>query len=341
MKRFFITLLLLFVLFPVFSSNNLNLVSESEKLGLNIQWDSLSESGIIEKSGHRISFHVDDPFVLQDFKKLSLCDAPELKNGVIYVSQRFLDNMSEFLIPDFEDNPYKVSTILIDPGHGGKDPGAIGTHTINGKKVSVIEKDINLKASLLLYNKLKTEYPDKKILLTRSTDITLPLDKRPEIANSVKLKDNETAIFISIHSNSNPDSRAKGYEVWYLSPEYRRTLLEESKTESKEMFAVENAMLEEAFTMESKLISKFVMDGIQEQVGSSVTRRDVKYEEWFVIRNSNMPAVLIELGFVTNTEESKKLTDESYLKKLSLGIYNGIKAYITHYESSRGFTNMQ
>ena len=66
--------------------------------------------------------------------------------------------------------------------------------------------------------------------------------------------------------------------------------------------------------------------------------RGIKAEEWFVVRNSNMPAVLVELGFLTNQKEGLLLKDESYLQKLSLGIYNGLSAFVTHFERSRGFT---
>ena len=99
-----------------------------------------------------------------------------------------------------------------------------------------------------------------------------------------------------------------------------------------------NSMMEEEYTTESILIAKFIMDGMQAQVGTLSQARGIKAEEWFVVRNSNMPAVLVELGFVSNEKEGVLLTDESYLQKLSLGIYNGLSAFVTHFERSRGFT---
>ena len=86
------------------------------------------------------------------------------------------------------------------------------------------------------------------------------------------------------------------------------------------------------------MIAKFIMDGMQAQVGNLSSARGIKAEEWFVVRNSNMPAVLVELGFLTNQKEGLLLKDESYLQKLSLGIYNGLSAFVTHFERSRGFT---
>ena len=86
------------------------------------------------------------------------------------------------------------------------------------------------------------------------------------------------------------------------------------------------------------MIAKFIMDGLQSQIGNESKARGIKAEEWFVVKNSNMPSVLIELGFVSNEKEALLLNNEAYLKKASLGIYNGISAVITHFERSKGFT---
>ena len=100
-------------------------------------------------------------------------------------------------------------------------------------------------------------------------------------------------------------------------------------------------MLEEEFTTESIMIAKFIMDGMKAQIGKESVARGIKAEEWFVVKNSNMPAVLIELGFLTNEKEAKNLINDTYLKKTTLGIYNGISAFITHFERSKGFTTVK
>ena len=97
-------------------------------------------------------------------------------------------------------------------------------------------------------------------------------------------------------------------------------------------------IMEEEYTTESILIANSLMDALQAQVGSQSSSRGIKAEEWFVVRNSNMPAVLIELGFVTNQKEAALLATDSYKQKLSLGIFNGLAAFVTHFERSRGFT---
>ena len=235
---------------------------------------------------------------------------------------------------------YRVGAILIDPGHGGKDPGAMQTFTRDGKTFTIREKDVTLAVGKMLYARLKAAYPDKQIILTRSTDKFLSLGERTDIANSVNLKENEAVVYVSVHVNASLDKKASGYEVWYLSPGYRRTVIDKSDVGSdKTLFPILNAMTEEEYTTESILIAKFIMDGLQSQIGNVTKARGIKAEEWFVVRNTNMPSVLVELGFLTNYEESLNLRNTSYLQKASLGIYNGISDFITHFERSRGFTS--
>jgi N-acetylmuramoyl-L-alanine amidase len=306
---------------------------------MTVYWDSLSESGMIEKNGHQLSFRNGESIVLLDSLKMMITEAPELRGNQLYVSKKFLDDSEEFFNQKSE-LPFKVGAILIDAGHGGKDPGALKTYKINGKNVTIQEKDITLKVSKMLAERLKAAYPGKQIILTRNKDVFLTLGERTDIANNVKVGENEAVLFISVHVNSSLNKTSSGYEVWYLSPGYRRNVLDKSAVDGDEnLFPILNSMLEEEYTTESIMIAKFIMDGLQAQIGKESTARGIKAEEWFVVRNSNMPSVLIELGFVSNEKEALLLNDERYLKKATLGIYNGISAFITHFERSKGFTS--
>ncbi len=325
----------------LFASNDIDLLETGKKSGMTIYWDSLSESGMIEKNGHQLSFRNGEGIVLLDSLRMMITDAPELKGNQLYVSKKFLDDSEEFFNQK-SDLPFKVGAILIDAGHGGKDPGALKTYKINGKNVTIQEKDITLKVSKMLAERLKAAYPGKQIILTRSTDKFLSLGERTDIANGVKVGENEAVLFISVHVNSSLNKTSSGYEVWYLSPGYRRNVLDKSTVDGDEnLYTALNAMLEEEYTTESIMIAKFIMDGLQAQIGKESTARGIKAEEWFVVRNSNMPSVLIELGFVSNEKEALLLNDERYLKKATLGIYNGIAAFITHFERSQGFTTIK
>ena len=183
-------------------------------------------------------------------------------------------------------------------------------------------------------------YPEKQIIMTRYGDTFPQLSERTEIANNVKLGQNEAILYVSIHANASLNKASSGYEVWYLSPGYRRTVLDKSAAEGdKTLFPILNSMMEEEYTTESILIAKFIMDGMGAQIGNVSKARGIKAEEWFVVRNANMPSVLIEVGFVTNEKEALNLNNDAYLQKISLGIYNGINAFVTHFERSRGFTS--
>ena len=325
----------------LFAINDIALLEKSKTNGMSLYWDSLSECGILEKNGHQLSFRNGESLVLLDSVKMAITDAPELKNNQLYVSNKFLSDAEEFFNQKSEV-PFKVGAILIDAGHGGKDPGALKTYKINGKDVTIREKDINLKVAKMLYERLHAAYPQKQIILTRSTDVFLTLGERTDIANNVKVGENEAVLFISIHVNSSLNKSSSGYEVWYLSPGYRRTVLDKSAVDNdKNLFTIMNSMLEEEYTTESIMIAKFIMDGLQAQIGKESTARGIRAEEWFVVKNSNMPAVLIELGFVSNQKEALLLNDEKYLKKATLGIYNGITAFVTHFERSQGFTSVK
>ncbi|MCH5294556.1 MAG: N-acetylmuramoyl-L-alanine amidase [Treponema sp.] len=315
-----------------------NLAERAARDGMTLYWDPLAETGLLEKNGHQISFRAGDGFVLHDYSAVSRQDAPYVRDGELLATKAFLDSAEAFFRTESDAAPYKIGAILIDPGHGGKDPGANDTHTINGRKITVREKDVNLSVGLKLYDYLRKSYPDKKILMTRSTDVFISLAQRTEIANSVKLAPNEAILYVSVHVNASLDKKASGYEVWYLTPGYRRQVLNEDVSGDKTVNSIINGMLEEEYTTESILIARFITDGIAAQVGSLSSSRGIKAEEWFVVRNANMPSVLVETGFLTNPGEAALLADDKYLQKLSLGIYNGLQAFVTHFERSRGFT---
>lgn len=321
------------------SQSQVDLIEETKKQGITFYWDSLSNSGILEKNGQHIVFKTEQNFLLQNSSKLVYSDAPIISDGKISVTKDFMNEVEDFFLQQSENlSNFKIGVILIDPGHGGKDPGANQIHKINGKNVTVREKDINLTVANMLSAMLKKAYPDKRIIMTRSTDVFLSLQERTEIANNVKLEENEAVLYVSIHVNASLDKKAKGFEVWYLTPGYRRTVIDSNTTTDPKLFKILNEMMEEEYTTESILIAKFIMDGLNSQIGSKTISRGIKAEEWFVVKNSKMPSVLVELGFLTNYEEACNLNDNAYLQKSALGIYNGISAFVTHFERSRGFT---
>jgi N-acetylmuramoyl-L-alanine amidase len=189
---------------------------------------------------------------------------------------------------------------------------------------------------------LSAAYPDKRILLTRTGDTYPTLDDRVAIANSVPLRENEAVIYISIHANASFAKTARGYEIWYLSPEYRRTLIDETtRGESAEVLHILNDMMEEEFTTESIAMAQLILNQFKETLGPLSPSRGIKAEDWFVVRNARMPSILVEMGFVTNQTEALLLADDSYLMKLSQALYKGITQFVAVFERSGGFTSIE
>lgn len=318
-------------------------------LGAVLFWDPLSRRGAFAKDGHRISFVALDPSVAASAPYAAVFDGDTLIGGpgAIIVSGRlrfsaaFLSAAADAFARAKEDESsrFRVAAIVVDPGHGGKDTGAIGTHVIGGKKVELREKDVVLKVAKELHDRLRAAYPDKRVLMTRTGDSYPTLEDRVAFAHSLPLADNEAVIFVSVHANASFNKSARGFEVWYLSPEYRRTVVDSTRySDSAEVLPIINAMMEEEFTTESVLIARSVLARIDEAIGAQSPSRGVKAEQWFVVRNARMPSVLIELGFVTNKEDAALLSDPSYLRKLSDAIYTGIADYVSAFEHSGGFT---
>ncbi len=233
---------------------------------------------------------------------------------------------------------FAVAMIIIDPGHGGKDPGAIGEHGATKNRIRVVEKEVALSIAQDVYRQLSERWPDKKILITRSGDTYPSLEDRVTMAHENDLTMNEAVIFVSIHANASFNKAAEGYEVWYLNPTYRRTVVNGKRAEGvdKDILPVINSMLEEEYTTESIFLATKILDGLTAAIGNVSTNRGLRPEEWFVVRNARMPSVLIETGFVTNEAEARLLADPGHLRKLGEGIYNGIVNFVDYFEHRRG-----
>ncbi len=303
--------------------------------GASLSWDPYLEMGELALHGNSVRFKIGVPFILLNYsKKIEPVKVVRETDGRVLFSKNAEEAIKTlFKEKEVPAGSMKVKAIIIDPGHGGKDPGAIGRHTYNGKLVVLKEKDVVLTVAKGLYALLKKRYPDKEIILTRDTDRYITLEGRTRIANSVKLKSNEAMIFVSIHANASLNSHSRGFEIWYLPTTYRRELVDPKSLTSdlQDVAPILNSMLEEEFTVESVLLAKQIESGLKEEVGKNIEDRGLKEESWFVVRNAKMPAVLIELGFVTNKEEAVILKNPVYLKKMSEGIYNGIRNFIDHF----------
>jgi N-acetylmuramoyl-L-alanine amidase len=330
---------------PLKEAGALTMDAALAELGAKLRWDPLARTGALEFGSHRLVFRslaqATEGIAVLDGGEVIRAPAPYFSAEALVFPRAFVNAVRAVVArsAEREHSRFRIAAILVDPGHGGKDTGAVGTHTIEGRTVKIVEKDIALQVATDFHAKLTSAYPDKRVLLTRKGDTYPTLEQRVAVANSVPLAENEAILFISIHANASFNKKARGYEVWYLSPEYRRTVLDADRyTDSTEVLPILNAMMEEEFTTESIIIARSIMSRLDAAIGSYGPSRGIKAEEWFVVRNARMPSVLVELGFVTNPEDAKLLSDPSYLRKLSDALYSGTMDFVTAFEGSGGFT---
>ena len=313
-----------------------------------LQWNPETETGYLDLSGEglgergdRIIFTVGSPWMVVNYREKIRTQGVERLQGNLLFPEQTLEALNRYFeLRALRRLQPRVAAILIDPGHGGKDSGAIGYHKDKEGELRLLEKDVVLDVSKKLYLLLNKEYPDKQIMLTRDDDRYLKLEERTEIANNVSVGQNEAIIFVSIHANAAFNREAKGYEVWVLPGDYRRTLIdtEDLDEETRPIAPILNVLLEEEYSIESITLAQAVLKGFDNVVGDVTDNRGIREESWFVVRKAKMPSILIELGYVTNKEEAARLADQAYLQKLVLGIYTGIRSFVSNFESTRGFT---
>ncbi|MBK7553586.1 MAG: N-acetylmuramoyl-L-alanine amidase [Flavobacteriales bacterium] len=217
------------------------------------------------------------------------------------------------------NDPTKVDVVVIDPGHGGKDPGNLGTG-----RFKTTEKHVALNVSKLLGKYIKEHFPDVKVVYTREDDRFIELKERCEIANKAKAD-----VFISIHCNANDNHDPHGTETFVMGlhktdanlktaqRENASILLEEGHELKYEGFDPKDpesiillSLRQNAHMMQSSELAGMIEKQFKERVGRS--DRGVKQAGFLVISYTTMPAILIELGFLSNNEEEDFLQGRTH-----------------------------
>ena len=234
--------------------------------------------------------------------------------------------------PQEEFRPGRLRTVVIDPGHGGKDPGCMTKRNR--------ESRIVLKIALELGRKIKAELPDVKVIYTRSTDVFIELNERSAIANR-----NKADLFMSIHVNASPSSsRVNGTETYTMGLHKTNGNLDVAKRENavilKESNYKENY---QGFDPDSPLAHIMLANYQHAFMNSSVDfaqkvewsfkknaerpSRGVKQAGFLVLWRATMPSVLIETGYLTNPEEERYLASQEGQEELANSIFRAFKAY--------------
>jgi N-acetylmuramoyl-L-alanine amidase len=315
----------------------------------------------IGSGGDPIEVRAGAPFARLGSRVLTLTNSPYLSGGDLWVPKELLERLDDVrrmarsgliveipsreaaesssspVRPEPRSGPWRIT---IDPGHGGHDPG-----TVN-RKTGAREKDIVLAVGRKLAEELRRR-PGFEVDLTREDDRFIPLKQRPQQARS-----NGSDLFISIHVNAEPNggTRANGFETYFLSPA--------RNDESSRVARLENSVLElEGETLEfdgdepiDKIVSMILRDDnrdvsqdfgeyLQEGLGRVAVGKDRGTKPgpfWVLVgATGHMPAVLVELGFITNAKDETKLTDGKYQERLAVALADSIEAYLDRYVQSQ------
>ncbi len=232
----------------------------------------------------------------------------------------------------------KIRKVVIDAGHGGDDPGAVG------KKSK--EKDITLSVALKIGNYIKTAFPEIEVIFTRKTDVFVELYKRAKIAN-----DNKADLFISIHCNASKSTEPSGTESWVMGLHKSQANLEVAKKENAAILYENDystqydgfdpnspeaniifSLYQNAYLEQSLNFSSFVQKQFTEKAGRG--NRGVKQAGFLVLYKTTMPGTLIEIGFISNPAEEQYLMSESGQNIIASAIYRAFKEYKAQLEGS-------
>lgn len=243
--------------------------------------------------------------------------------------------------------PGKVKTLVIDPGHGGDKPGALGKHSK--------EKELTLAIAKKFGKLVEDNYPDVKVIFTRTTDVDVTLSERANIANRAKAD-----LFVSIHCNSHPTSTPTGMETYVMGLSRSRANMEVAKKENADILLEDGyksnkdyqgfdpnspesyvmfAMYQNAYIDKSLNFAQYA----QEQYKSAIktVNRGVKQAEFFVIYKTAMPAVLTEVGFISNPTEEAFMMSEEGQATIAVCLLNAFANYKAHEEATAKPVKMQ
>lgn len=237
----------------------------------------------------------------------------------------------------FSQSEYKIKKVVIDAGHGGKDPGALG--------ISSYEKDIALAISLKLGQYIKENYPDIEVIYTRTTDVFIELHKRSQIANQ-----NKADLFISVHINSSHSKNVTGTSTFVMGLNKIQENLDVAKKENSVILIEDNYQKNyegyDPNSPESDIIlslyqnaylnqSISLADKVQKQFAQRAKRGDrgVRQAGLVVLWNCSMPGILVEVGFISNKEEENFMKSEYGQVILASAIYRAFKEYKTEVEN--------
>ena len=256
-----------------------------------------------------------------------------MKRLVFIILIFYLINFPSILCSQ-ENDYFNLKTVVIDPGHGGKDPGSIGTG-----RYKVYEKDISLDISLKLGRYIKSHFPEINVIYTRENDEFVKLSKRSQIANK-----NNADLFISIHCDAFTNENASGSSTYVMGPHKSDSNLQIAMRENSSILMEEDFELDyagfnpnepESYIALNMYQSKYIgyaldfASKVQNEFSKSSNRknRGVKQAGFLVLSKTTMPSVLIEVGFITNKIEEDYLISQNGKDEVAKSIFEAFCSY--------------
>ena len=314
-----------------------------EAFDVSYTWDPLANKIKLYKQGRLLTLLLNELMVDVNGSITKLQAPPHMYKGTVMVPISILqlpwwqDTIkSQPVTPVKGSNVFIIDKIIIDPGHGGKDCGAIS-------RDGFMEKHLVLDVSRQIKERLKRK--GITVLLTRDRDYFVSLTDRAKMVNT-----SDADLFISIHANAHHDVRANGFEVFYLSNNVDDAtraieIMENSVIRFEDCNHFPHKMNGDPTLWdivltenrrESCELARCVNEGVKDQ--KLLSNRGVKSARFYVLKWVNKPSILIELGFITNYKEQRNLKRSSYKEQLVDAIVEGILNYKKQYEKTKGFT---
>jgi len=317
-------------------------------------WDSSGRVATLKKNGVEAKMRIGSDRILIDGKNLKDIGPPVyFYKGMVVIPSSFAKKSIDKIFKE-KNRTYRlgvaakksaiarntIRTIVLDPGHGGKDPGAVGRY------YKLREKDVNLDIA----KRLKKLLSDSgiRVYLTREKDVFIPLAKRAEFANK-----KGADFFISIHANSSRSTRLRGFEIYYLS-ERTNDSVRAKKAAGNPAFELDSSSVggydkttkaiacDLKFT-ENRIVSRDLARCLIKNVKKDayIRKNSLRSARFHVLKNIkiDMPAILVEVGYLSNKKEEGLLRLSSYRDKIAEGLKRGILKYKSDYERANGFSH--
>ncbi|MFA5092888.1 MAG: N-acetylmuramoyl-L-alanine amidase [Candidatus Omnitrophota bacterium] len=308
------------------------LVSLCDLRGVAMQYDPLIRTVYLNKENKSVNLRAGDSLILVNDNIMHLNSPVDLYQGTIVVPRQFKEQVFDLLFKPVVGphrrvgvGKIRLSKVVIDAGHGGNDPGAIG-------KSGLREKDVNLDIAKRLNELLRSE--GVATVLTRSSDKFIPLSTRVGIANK-----SGADLFISVHANAARSRALNGFEVYYVAPsvsDAKRAALTARivslnlknatfASNSGDLRTILWDMIYANSRAESIELSKTLCKIMDASIDANIL--GVKNARFQVLKGIRMPGILIEVGFVSNLNEERLLKTSTYRQKLAEGIVEGLRDY--------------